>query len=445
MVDYSKLPDVGFFAVLVCAFASVSHQNRTPVFRLWFFAWIMVLLHFIAQLFRTIPDVWGVLATFLSFASPTWAGVLFMWASIPYRKQRSSPLMFAGLLLINTLYAELLLCGPAWSWALNPAALLFCLLPLSLTLYSLNHFQHPLRWLTVLLYSSLAVFLLVIQHRPDNSVYYSDSAIQFAVFMGCAIHFLWMYRRASTGTFVTITGFFAWASVFIIAPMLRFFKPQLIIENEVWNLPAYMVAVGMLLLLLEDQVDCNLQLALHDALTGLPNRRLFQDRMANALERCRRSKTEMALMAIDLNGFKKVNDTFGHHVGDLLLQKVASVFSERVRRSDTLARTGGDEFSVILEKPITREVAEHVGFLLQQMLKDPLDLGERKVSISASIGVAIFPTDASDFEQLCIAADKRMYETKRCSQELIPNIFPTQPLPIPDSPSDIRIEIPHTQ
>jgi diguanylate cyclase (GGDEF)-like protein len=180
-------------------------------------------------------------------------------------------------------------------------------------------------------------------------------------------------------------------------------------------------------------------------LTGLPNRRLFEDRMANALERCRRSKTEMALMIIDLDDFKRVNDTLGHHLGDLVLQKVSSLFSERIRRSDTLSRTGGDEFSVILEEPITREVAERVEFSLQQMLKDPLDLEEHKVSISASIGIAIFPADAIDAEKLCIAADLNMYEAKRRAQVLTSSAFTDEPHFIRGHRPEIRIEMTQEQ
>jgi diguanylate cyclase (GGDEF)-like protein len=169
----------------------------------------------------------------------------------------------------------------------------------------------------------------------------------------------------------------------------------------------------MMLLLLEDQIEHNKHLALHDPLTGLPNRRLFEDRMAISLERSRRTGTEMALLVIDLNDFKQVNDTMGHHVGDLVLQRVASTFAERVRRSDTVSRTGGDEFSVILEEPTNREDAEFVGRSLQELLNEPLDIEGRKVSVGASVGIAVFPADASDTESLCIAADMKMYGEKK--------------------------------
>jgi diguanylate cyclase (GGDEF)-like protein len=121
------------------------------------------------------------------------------------------------------------------------------------------------------------------------------------------------------------------------------------------------------------------------------------------------------LLVVDLDRFKQVNDTMGHHVGDLVLQQVATMFLARVRRSDTVARTGGDEFSIILEEPTSREDALHVGASLTQLLNEPLHLGGYEVRIGASVGIAVFPQDASDMESLCIAADLRMYGAKHDS------------------------------
>jgi diguanylate cyclase (GGDEF)-like protein len=171
----------------------------------------------------------------------------------------------------------------------------------------------------------------------------------------------------------------------------------------------------MILLLLEDQIEHNRHLALHDHLTGLPNRRLYQDRLAIALERARRSEAQAALLVVDLDRFKEVNDTMGHHVGDLVLQHVAAMFSARVRRSDTVARTGGDEFSIVLEQPTSREDAIRVREALESILDEPMQLAGKEVRVGASIGIAIFPDDANEMEDLCIAADLRMYDVKNSS------------------------------
>jgi diguanylate cyclase (GGDEF)-like protein len=298
---------------------------------------------------------------------------------------------------------------------LNCAAILLGVGPLMLALQALRRFSHPLRWMTVGLYFALGIFLLFVQNRPGNGPDLALNGVLFTVYLGCCLHFLYKYQHATTGAFITIYGFFAWSCVFLAAPLKDAYFPAIQIESEVWNLPKYVVALGMILLLLEEQIEHNKHLALHDVLTGLPNRRLFQDRLAIALERARRTGTKAALLVLDLDRFKQVNDTLGHHVGDLLLQNVARVFSGRIRRSDTVARTGGDEFSVILEGPTTAPEALHVGRSLQELLKEPMELENRTVRTGASFGVAIFPDDAENLEALCIAADQRMYENKRAN------------------------------
>jgi diguanylate cyclase (GGDEF)-like protein len=377
----------------------------------------MIAIHFAAFLFMNSPGYWGLLFTDIGLASLTWAGALFMWASAPYRNETSSRWILISLFITNTVYVTLLVAPTVPDWTLNLSAALFGVSPLMIGLFTIKSVNTPLRWTLIGLYSSLSVFLLIFQHRPGNGGDLALNAVLFTVYFGCCTHFWFAYRRATAGAFVTISGFLAWAFVFVLAPLQEAFLPAVHIESGVWNLPKYLVAVGMILLLLEDQIEHNKHLALHDHLTGLPNRRLYQDRLASSLERARRYEAQAALLVVDLDRFKQVNDTLGHHVGDLVLQRVAALFSSRVRRSDTVARTGGDEFSIILEEPTCRADAMNVGRSLMQLLEEPLELGEHTVQIGASVGIAIFPEDAREIEPLCIAADLRMYEAKHEAYE----------------------------
>jgi diguanylate cyclase (GGDEF)-like protein len=227
------------------------------------------------------------------------------------------------------------------------------------------------------------------------------------------MQFWYKYRSTSAGTIVTLSGFALWTSVFSIALLGPKFIPGFHVDEEVWNLPKYLVAVGMILLILEEQLRHNLHMALHDEMTGLPNRRLYLDHLAGAIERAQRGKLQMAILAVDLNGFKNVNDTMGHQMGDTVLQFVAARLSTRVRRADTLARTGGDEFSVILESPAGRTEAELLSEALKCLLKAPIQIGEHEIRVSASIGHAVYPDDAPDIRSLCVVADERMYQAKR--------------------------------
>jgi diguanylate cyclase (GGDEF)-like protein len=402
---------------LAGAFASVARRNETRVSKVWLTGWVMIAVHFAAFLWMDAPGVWGVLFTTIGIAALTWAGTLFMWAAVPYWNENSSRWILISLILSNTLYVSLLVIGTVPDWTLNASAALFGVLPLGIGLSTFKRVNTPLRWTVIGLYCSLSVFLLLFQHRPGNGANLALNAVLFTVYFGCCNHFWFAYRRSTAGAFVTIAGFLAWAFVFVVAPFIQAFLPAIHVESGVWNLPKYLVAVGMILLLLEDQIEHNKHLALHDHLTGLPNRRLYQDRLASALERARRCEAQAALLVVDLDRFKQVNDTLGHHVGDLVLQRVAALFSTRVRRSDTVARTGGDEFSIILEEPTSRDDAMSVGRSLMQLLEEPLELGEHTVHVGASVGVAIYPEDANEIEGLCIAADLRMYEAKHEAYE----------------------------
>ena len=154
------------------------------------------------------------------------------------------------------------------------------------------------------------------------------------------------------------------------------------------------------------------QLAHYDELTHLPNRTLFYDRLGQAIYEAKRNRRSIALMYIDLDGFKQVNDTKGHHMGDLLLVQMAERLRLCVRESDTLARLGGDEFTVILNDTHEREDVEMLANKIIDSIDQPFDLEGLTVHIGASIGIARYPDDAQTTGTLLIVADKAMYAAK---------------------------------
>lgn len=153
--------------------------------------------------------------------------------------------------------------------------------------------------------------------------------------------------------------------------------------------------------------------ALHDHLTGLPNRALFDDRLQNALALARRGRGRLALLFLDLDLFKSVNDTFGHAVGDLLLQEVARRLKACVRESDTVARLGGDEFLVLLTGMTFPKKTLAVAEKIRACLAQPFDVGDCRVNVSPSIGIAAYPDHAKECEQLLLHADEAMYNAKK--------------------------------
>lgn len=149
-----------------------------------------------------------------------------------------------------------------------------------------------------------------------------------------------------------------------------------------------------------------------DHLTQLPNRRLFRDRLAQEIKNANRAHLSMALLFIDLDRFKEVNDTLGHDAGDMLLVETANRISECVRVSDTVARLGGDEFTVILSRITDISHVDRVAQNIIQKLSEPFKLNGEMVNSSASIGITLYPADGLDIEQMIKNADQAMYVAK---------------------------------
>jgi diguanylate cyclase (GGDEF)-like protein len=162
-------------------------------------------------------------------------------------------------------------------------------------------------------------------------------------------------------------------------------------------------------------------LATTDQLTGLPNRRRFDDRLAVALAQARRDGTRLALIFIDLDHFKKANDTFGHAAGDALLQSVSRQVTGVTRSSDTLARVGGDEFVLLLVNVEGKESAERVAGKIHQLFREPIDIDGNLLRVTLSIGISVFPDDGKDADALLRRADAAMYVSKQARSRETPS------------------------
>ena len=169
----------------------------------------------------------------------------------------------------------------------------------------------------------------------------------------------------------------------------------------------------MILSFLNEYVGRTESLALHDPLTGLPNRRLFQHRLEDALEESRRTGTPVACVMIDVDNFKYINDTHGHPVGDGLLQALARRLSWNLGPRDMLARTGGDEFSAVI---VEAKDEYHVRFIAGAMMAAgcvPVSIQQHAIDVRVSIGIAISSKASIDSDDLHKAADDAMYRAKR--------------------------------
>lgn len=160
-------------------------------------------------------------------------------------------------------------------------------------------------------------------------------------------------------------------------------------------------------------------LATHDSLTSLPNRSLFQERLQNNLEQAERHHKSVGILFMDLDGFKQVNDAHGHEIGDLVLQIVSQRLAGLLRPSDTVARLGGDEFAFILAHPLKRSDAGKIAVRIMEVLKKPIRVKDHTVSVSASIGISLYPQDGINPDDLMRNADHAMYTAKAQHAQLI--------------------------
>jgi two-component system cell cycle response regulator len=174
-----------------------------------------------------------------------------------------------------------------------------------------------------------------------------------------------------------------------------------------------MLEVRLLYKTVAEQSRLQKEMALHDALTGLPNRRLLTDRIEKAMQHVSRNKQLMAVMYIDLDGFKEVNDQYGHRCGDALLKMVAERLGNAVRREDTVARIGGDEFIILLSEIGSMADVVQPASKVLHFLARSFDIDGEPVRLTASVGIAFYPNDADDADSLIARADGALYEAKR--------------------------------
>jgi diguanylate cyclase len=160
-----------------------------------------------------------------------------------------------------------------------------------------------------------------------------------------------------------------------------------------------------------------LALAYFDELTGLPNRRLLQDRLHQAIAQCAREQKQLALLFVDLDGFKAVNDTLGHAAGDTLLKRVADRIAASIREADTACRYGGDEFVIMIPSLAHSGVATAVAEKVQHCVAEPYVIDDFRIRIAASIGTALYPDHGQTCEDLLKHADAALYRVKSASSK----------------------------
>lgn len=415
MLRYSSIPDLIAFAALAFVFWSMLRHHARRQVNSWLLAWTFVLLHFAAQLLKVGEGFWGTVLATISLLALELAGIAFVHAASRIDMVKDQPFaMFAWATALLT-YGAMVVWGVE---AALPYYVAVAVLAVSVTIVHFKLRAERTLADNVFSFASsllLAVLLAVFVHR-DQMGYGIDTTLSW-LYLVAGVRYWQRYHHKTIGVLAATFGFFAASSLFPIALIVRAtYVPHLTLDASIKNLPKFIIAIGILLTFLEEEIGRTEHLALHDPLTGLPNRRLLEDRLANMLERAERNHTRAAILVVDLDGFKQINDTHGHAVGDEFLREVALRLGKVVRRADTLARSGGDEFTVLVSDILQPNGAKILSQKLQMELDRPFEVRHLQLRVSGSIGVAVYPEDGETAESLCARADADMYREKRHSK-----------------------------
>jgi diguanylate cyclase len=405
-MNFSFLPDLLALAILIAILLLLRRRHPQGRADIWLLGLFFTLVEAVAHTFYPANAVPPRSLHLIVMDCYLMGGVVFVWASGGYVFSRNAELLY---LALNTL--PLLAITSLYGLHVYSAIAFFTCIAAGLVIgvASSLYLRHNWRYAALHICAWLAMGYLI--HRADyrQAIYWSLCC----VYTIAALNFQRRLARHSTGKLAIVTGFTIWALCLLLHPLIVQQRAYADIASHIWNMQKSLISIGMILVMLEEQVSSNEWLALHDELTGLPNRRLFADRLTTAIERADRMSSRLALLILDLNGFKTINDTLGHQAGDQVLREVSSHLRKSVRASDTLARLGGDEFIIVATDLGVDQSLDHFMESVRSALDRPILVEGQSMIVSASLGMAIYPDDADDSIKLLRIADQRMYALKR--------------------------------
>ena len=402
-------------SVLLLIFAWILHKQRRGQTQFWFIGWLLLTA---ATALGYVAAVRPEIAGLLLLCSAELAAALFIssLSTLADHPTRRWWLVIAIALpaIVFTVAGEFAVRRPLLPLLLGCAALGGII-----TLELQQHGKRSLFGWTAGIVATLVCGATAVPVAAHDYTYALRIVIS-SLFLIAGCLYIRRFPRFSLGVLIAACGLFAWGGAVVLDSSTLQAWTMLDSSDGLLLIAKYLVAIGMIVTILEEQIEeargFSQQLthqANHDGLTSLPNRILLQDRLNQALARCRRSKSMMAVFSIDLDRFKAINEGFGHHIGDLYLKEIAHRLAARVRDGDTIARTGGDEFTAVLENVRSPEDAANVARSLLETLQRPLVIEDSTHVASASIGVALYPFDGGDSDALRRAADQAMIRAKQ--------------------------------
>ena len=411
-MDLSHLGDVFALAVFIVGFRPLARRVGSHA-NLWFLGWGFLLLHELALMFQQTTGRMHLAAELVSIWTLALCALTFLMVSANVPRERIELPMMLAIASPVLLQSSISTVGmhPVW---LGYAAVALFLAPLVCVLLD----QRRSRPVT-LVAACFALFAACMEPIAlRNPMVAANGGISL-VFLSAAYLYLIAAQRRTRGVIAAVAGLASWGIFCPVSLILRSRYPGLHISRALTSLPQFLVGAGILLTLLEEHVLRTERMAMHDPLTDLPNRRMFEERLIATMEEARNTRTTVACLVIDVDNFKTINDTLGHTAGDQLLRALAVRLSWHMSPRDILARTGGDEFTALLAG-VSDE--HHLRFIAGAMMAAgsvPIAIEGQSVDVRISIGIALSPDHADDIDGLRRAADAAMYSAKRRGGSLL--------------------------
>jgi len=406
-MNIAFFPDLFALTLLVIILAMVRRRHSDARADAWLIGLSFTLFESIAHTFYAPVGIPDKVLHVIVLDCYVLAGLVFNWAAGDQQLDRNKRLLYLSLnglalLTLTTIYGLNL----RYSGIYFPSILVGLLIGVGTSIFLRRSWWYAAFYVC----GWTAVGVLVAQQNFRAAVYWSLAC----VYATAAVNFQRRLERGSTGKLAIVTGFSIWALFFLTHPwVMDHHAAQADVASHIWNMQKLLISIGMILMMLEEQVTNNEWLALHDELTGLPNRRLFAARLTSAVEHCERKKCSLALVVLDLNDFKQINDSLGHVAGDQVLREVSSVLRKSIRATDTVARLGGDEFIIVVADMPNANAVERFTDSIRSAIERPIMVHDKPMVVGASFGFAMYPNDARDATKLLRLADQRMYFLKK--------------------------------
>jgi diguanylate cyclase (GGDEF)-like protein len=412
-VDLTVVPDIFALTVFIVGFRPLVRRVGSYV-NLWFLGWGLMLIHFCALLLVPSAGAAGLALQVFSFWMVDLCGAIFIMAAAGvsrFRIGRKVALQLALPVLVGSTLCKMSASTGRWQML----ALVLYFVPGVTLLVS----RVPRKRSLIVITSAFALFGLASIPLVQYDHALAAACGSALLFLSAAYLYFISAERYTRGSVAAILGLTTWGLMYPLVALLRQFSPATQIHHGLTELPQYLVLASIILTLLEGHVDRTERMAMHDPLTDLPNRRLFEERLVEAMDEATANRTTIACLVIDVDNFKNINDTLGHEAGDQLLRALSVRLSWHMSPRDILARTGGDEFTALLAGVRDEHHLRFIASAMMSAASVPIQLESGPVDVRISIGIALSPDHADDIDSLRRAADEAMYTAKRRGGSLL--------------------------